>query len=350
MLDQSRLHIKDLLSNIISQQNGITGIYDEDDVFELLKRHRLLMMSNRIFNSADLSKRVKWNNALRSNTLRSMRLAMMLVDIIRRFKQNNITATSLKGPLLGSILYDDIGERHFVDLDILIVRNDLQKAINIACAMGFSLAYPKGELSSRKWKYYFKWKNDVGLIHKEKNIFIELHIGIYYHDLLKNNLQYLFLADKIEESLGGEKVKCLNRSNMFLYLTYHGGLHQYVLLFWLRDVSEAIIKWDLDHASILHKAKLIGIERLLGVSLILAQEIFQSDIPQSYLDYLEEESSILNRLSRLCYHRINGEKKPSLITKIRGQYYFFLLKPGIKYKWKVFQSLFHRWYIGKFMR
>jgi hypothetical protein len=26
-----------------------------------------------------------------------------------------------------------------------------------------------------------------------------------------------------------------------------------------------------------------------------------------------------------------------------------LLKPGLKYRWTVFKSLFHRWYIRKFL-
>ncbi len=220
--------------------------------------------------------RNEWITAMRDNTYRSLQLTKMLVDINKAFNSNNIETISLKGPILGAALYDDVGEEHFQDLDILISINDLQ-GINVANDLGFHLVSPS-KIYFIDGDYYYKWKNDVILAHKEKNIIIELHVGIHYHKLLPSKLEYLLLENTIQVSLGDEKIRCLDNNSTFLYLTYHGGLHRYALLFWLRDISMAIINWDLDHDKILNKAKMIGIEKTVRCLGLLLAHNFQMRI------------------------------------------------------------------------
>jgi len=122
----------------------------------------------------------------------------------------------------------------------------------------------------------------------------------------------------------------------------------YCILFWLRDVAEAMKQWELDHSKILSNAHILGIERILGVSLELAREFFDVKIPEEYYGFLKDNRAIIEKLKRLCIKRILGPEEMSFIGKLQKHYYIMSLKPGIRYKWVAFQSIFHRWYIRKF--
>ena len=161
----------------------------------------------------------------------------------------------------------------------MVKRKELKVTIEIAKEMGYSLLYPNIGLSDKKWDYYFRWKNDLVLYHEEERVFVELHVGIYYHKLLPRHREDILFKGLVKESIGGVSIDCMNRNNTFLYLAFHGGFHQYYRLFWLRDFAQALDKWDLDHGLILENAKRIGIERLLGLSLVLAKKFFENEIP-----------------------------------------------------------------------
>ena len=318
-------------------------------LFELFQRHKLFPIASEIIPLLEENEKKQWKNAIQNCTIRSLHLSSMLGNVIRDFRNEGIEAISLKGPVLAYSLYGDIGKRHFGDLDLLVKREDVERVIEFAKGIGYELIHPNSNLSQKQWNYYFKYKKDVGLVNRDKGVFIELHIGVYYHELLKVSEEKLLWQDLSEEVIGGTPVKCMNKDNTFLYLTYHGGQHQYFRLFWLRDVAEAIRRWELDHQKILENAKSLGIERLLGVSLELAKEFFAVEIPSDYKEYLKEDETRIQKLKRLCIERILGPEELTVMGKLQRHYFLWLLKSGIKYKWAVINSIFHRWYIRKFL-
>ena len=116
-----------------------------------------------------------------------------------------------------------------------------------------------------------------------------------------------------------------------------------------KSVAKALELWELDHKIIYDKAVELGIERLLGVSLLLCQEFCGSQIPESYHEYLESDRRKLKRLFNMSVKHISGTEDESLPDRFRRNYYFLLLKPGLLYRWTVIKSLYHRWYIRKFL-
>jgi len=230
-----------------------------------------------------------------------------------------------------------------------VSQKDVKPILEALINLRFFQVHPRSDLSEKQWNYYFRWKKDMGLMNREQGVFVELHTGIYYHELLNKKKEQLFFEDLTEETLAGIKVRCMNRDNTFLYLTYHGAQHMYFRLFWLKDVAEALRQWELDHVKILNNANELGFERLLGVSLELAREFFNAEIPQEYHVLLVEKRAIIKKLKRLCMRRILGPEELNFFGKLRKHYYIMSLKPGIKYKWVAFQSIFHRWYIRKYL-
>ncbi len=246
-------------------------------------------------------------------------------------------------------LYGNLGSRHFVDLDILVREVNIKRILKVAEGVGFSLKFPKADLTSKQWAYYFKYKKDIGLASREQGVFVELHTSIDNHELLNLKEEKRFWENLSSEKIGDTLFHCMNHESTFLYLAYHGGLHQYTRVFWLRDVAAALESWNLDHQKIQIDALKLGIGRLLGVSLELASEYFNAEIPSVYQSYLIEDKKVIRRLKHLCITRILGAESLSFGDRFRRQHYIYLLKPDISYKWVVIRSIYHRWFIGKFL-
>ncbi len=159
----------------------------------------------------------------------------------------------------------------------------------------------------------------------------------------------LFIQYTEEVSIGGLRFHTMNKHYTFLYLTLHGGVHQYRRLFWLRDVAEALISWELDHQKVLSDAKAMGIERLLGISLVLADELFQVDIPKEYKAYLEENTKVIGKLKHTAFGFIFGPEFPSLKGKWNHHLFMLRLKPELSHYFRTLREIVNRLYIGKFL-
>ncbi len=88
--------------------------------------------------------------------------------------------------------------------------------------MGYKMTSPKPGLSEKQWDYYFKYKKDVGLVNREKGVFIELHVGVYRHELLREADEGMMWEDLEEVMIGGTPIKTMNKDNTFLYFYIMG--------------------------------------------------------------------------------------------------------------------------------
>lgn len=328
---------------------GIDGITSELLIY-LLKRHKLFpIIHNEFFillgdNGQELGKGKK-----RDLSIKSLQLSGILEQIISQITKEGIEVFSIKGPVLAHTLFGDVGKRHFGDLDLVVKREDVHKVASLLEGQGYKMISPMPGLTPKQWDYYFRYKKDVGLVNREKGVFIELHVGVYRHELLKIEDEGMMWEDLEEVVIGGTPIKTMNRDNTFLYLLYHGGQHLYFRLFWLRDVAEAMKRWDLDHQKVLDNSIHLGIDRMVGLGVLLAEELFDVAIPGVYDQYLEQNKKILGKLKRMCLMKIFGPEHDTFIWKLRRYKYNLMLKKGLKYKWAVISSLYHRWYIKKYL-
>lgn len=315
---------------------------------QTISRHKLFpLITSNFLNLLDSDNQVIWRDTNRALAIQSLHLAGILEKILKDFSVEQITIISIKGPVLAQSLFGDVGKRHFGDLDLVVKRQDVLKVVGLLEVQGYKKVSPKVGLTEKQWDYYFKYKKDVGLVNREKGVFIELHIGVYRHELLKIADEGMLWEDLEEVVIGGTPIKTMNKNNTFLYLLYHGGQHLYFRLFWLRDVAEAMKRWDLDHQMVLDMSLSMGIDRMVGLGVLLAKELFDVAIPAEYEQYLDEHRKILGKLKRMCLMKIFGPEHDTFIWKLRRYKYNLMLKAGLKYKWAVISSIYHRWYIKK---
>ncbi len=346
MISKTQQVFLDILKgDIPSQLEGV----DTNELFELFRRHRLFSLAPVILDQLNEEIRQKWKQTIQSRTLKSLHYTSLLGGILQNLKKEGIDALPLKGPVLAQTLYLDTGQRQFRDLDLYLKREDIDAALNFLLKSGYELLSPKRKFSRKQWNYYYRYKYDVGLINRELGVVIELHIGLYYPGLFEASKQnHLWKAPEVVQ-MGQTRVSSMNRENTFLYLSIHGAHHLYFRLFWLRDIAEGLRQWDLDHRGILEAAKELKVERLLMVSILLANSFFEIEIPEAYKSQLAREEKRLNKLTRICTNAILGPEIPGLQGKLERLNFYLNLQPGMKYRWLVLENFFHRWFIRKFL-
>ncbi len=323
--------------------------FDPDQLFTLLQRHRLMPLASLVLPKLEERDQEKWKAAVKIHTIRSLQLAAKLSEIVTALNTVGIEAFPLKGPVLAHRLYGDVGERQFVDLDILIPDLDLNQVTGIMNDLGFLISAPDPALSDRKWAYYIRHKKHFKVKHREQPVLVEIHTGINNQDMIRKTNEESFWKQKVTLKLGDQSYTCMDLEYTFLYLLLHGGLHQYRRLSWLRDIAEALRRWELDHVRIIHVAEELDLNRILGLGLRLAEEFFQAEIPDVYHPSLHQNRTILDQLKRYTLEMIEGPEFPSISGKLRRHRSMLLYKPGINHRISILTGITHRWYIGKFL-
>ncbi len=347
------VHLSEDTNTFIDLLQGRTShclqVCDRTELFGFLERQKLFVLSNNVLESFNEADRAYWTEVQHNQAIRSLNLTSILMNLLRELISTGIEPIPIKGPVLAQRLYGDVSKRHSGDLDLIVKKSELLSIIEIVEYLGFQLVSPKSSLTQKQIDYFFKYKNEYCVYNEKIGLYMELHVGIYNHGLLAHSKGMLLLKDLMQGKIGGIPIMEMNVNNTFLYLAYHGAHHQYYRLFWLRDIATALKIWNLDHRSILNRARTMGIERLLVMSIDLSSKIFNSIIPLEYYDYLEEHEMVIRKLSGLCMNRFFGKEKLNLRGKIQRQYFLISLKPGVKYKWTVVTNILHRWYIRKFL-
>ena len=320
---------------------------DTERLLELFLRHRLLPVSAAVREQLPEEQQERWKKLLQQKTLQSLKISAETARLIQALKLEGVVAIPLKGSVLAQTLYGDVGLRHCNDIDLLIDRADMERTARVLADLGYDRSYP-GSLTPRQERIYTRYKKDVGFHHREQRIFIELHYGIYVHELLRRADEPAIRDATEKVELHNEEIVVFDRTTTFIYLIYHGCLHQFFRLFWLRDVAEALQHWQLDHAAVLNKMRSLGIERMAGIAMLLAERWFAAQIPEAYRDVISQDPAV-KRLAANCEQRIRGPELPTFRMKVGRHRFLSGLKPGARYKWAVLWSILQRRRIRKFM-
>ena len=207
---------------------------------------------------------------------RNMRLSAELIRRIKEFDEKGIRAMAFKGPVLAQMAYGDITLRQYGDLDILVQKKDLIKAVSLLQENGY---VPEIALPLKTIDAFYSCVNVIGL-HKG-----DLRIEIHW-ELLSKNYAIDWTDEELWEksdtvSINGTLLPTLAFETHLLYLCTHGCKHLFERLEWICDIDRAIrSRASIDWPSLLEKAQEKGIERMVLISLYLCRELLKLPLPE----------------------------------------------------------------------
>ena len=246
-----------------------------------------------------------------------------LFEIIKIFDTAGIRVILLKGAHLAQFVYQDIGLRWMADIDILIRRDDLERASGILANMGYE--YP--DLESAVWDDFGKRK-DI----RDKAEIIEWHKAHHMHLIYCNptDIQGLELHWGIArsaspftidteglwgraraEEINGTKVWVLSPEDLLLHLSLHDSYYHHLKLFGLRpccDVAAVVHRFSkqIDWGQVQARAREWGIQKYLYLTLRLSRELLGTEVPVDFLQAIRD---------RTCNDRIILEAERRILGK-----------------------------------
>ena len=172
-----------------------------------------------------------------------------LQDVLGVLDAARVQAVCLKGPVLGERLYPDPRMRPSADLDVLVARDDLDRATNALRTIGYSPAKDSQERFLRRYHYHT-------ILSRSCPPVIELHFS------LSDGFGVVLPAEEflsracVYQTKQGVAANVLAAEDELLFLSIHAAGHRFVRLSWLCDIQLLLRRYpDLDWTTVIARAR-----------------------------------------------------------------------------------------------
>jgi hypothetical protein len=254
------------------------------------------------------------------NTARTLSLVSELCRILKALESRGVPAYPFKGPALSVMLYGDPTRRKSKDLDILVPREKLRRAMGVLDELGYDAKKAVNGVrlaAHRCTEYEMVFSRRDGKLHVELQWALVPGFFGFDHDRLG------IWAILEEHAWNGFSFPVLPPEETLLLLAVHGAKHRWCKLGWLCDVAGLLTAEtppDLDRSFGL--ARQCGTVRLLCLALLLAKRLAGVILPKEVSARIDADlmaSSLMREvLAVIAATPVNPDVDP--------RRYFFYLK------------------------
>jgi hypothetical protein len=163
----------------------------------------------------------------------NMLLTSELINIMKLLEENDIKAIAFKGPTLAQLAYGDITLRQYVDLDILVKKEDINKVIKINLDNNYICINSKWIKKSKNLEYI----KDITFVNSKKNVNLEIHIKPFSFYLLN---KFDVFKGNLNVSISNNNLKTFNVNYLIVYLSIHGSRHIWERIEWIVDINNLL--------------------------------------------------------------------------------------------------------------
>ena len=256
----------------------------------------------------------------------NLKLIHELKEVLFLVNQEKIRVVLLQGMDLLQQLYEDIGLRPMIDIDLWVLQKDYPAFIAILTRQGYKRD-PIYRNTFRRGSTTF-----------------DLHTHILWADRIQARK---LLLNKGEEDLyqrarlvdiEGQEALCLNPYDQVLYLSLHILKHHVNRLIWLADIKGLMEKWNgTDWEALMNRAKDLGQEKTLSYIFFLLANLFNFQLPPAAQQLVERKR--LNVVEkRILRKRVTGGSLP-----FWAPVFLFSSEKGMRKRFTyIFESMFPR--------
>jgi hypothetical protein len=207
---------------------------------------------------------------------RQQPLRGQLFEALEALEAGRVRAVALKGPLLAERLYANAGSRQSADIDLLVARADVDRALEALGRIGYYLGETEaGERFLRRSHY------QLILLHPERAHLVELHFRALRAFGGGLDAEAFLDRARLYEAEGGGDALVLAPEDEMLYLAVHAAKHFRLHLKWLYDIVLFVRRYpDLDMKVVFARARAAGVERGLSQALDAVERFFGVAIPR----------------------------------------------------------------------
>ncbi|NTU84831.1 MAG: nucleotidyltransferase family protein [Chloroflexales bacterium] len=213
--------------------------------------------------------------AFHASTQHSLMQTGELLRLAHTLAEAQIPMIALKGPTLATMAYGSLALRSSVDLDILVRKADLERAMALLRSQGYQQLEQLGEAQVDA---YIEAQHHFSFV--RESLLVELHyeLGERYFEVQIDTDQLWEHAAPV--ALAGHTVSALSYTDQLTTLCIHGLRHCWERLAWVCDIAELLRQErELDWPALLAEQQARGTERLLLLGVYLAHRLLAAPLP-----------------------------------------------------------------------
>lgn len=210
------------------------------------------------------------------NVHKSLFLTRELIRILDCLDALGIEAIPYKGVVLSEAYYGDMALRQSGDMDLFVRRQDVTRIKNAVRDLGYTARVPIPEAAEEDYiasGYECTFDSPAG-----RNL-LELQWALqprfYAVDFEMDGL----FERAVSVTVAGRRVKTPAPEDLLLVLAVHAAKHVWGKLIWLRDIKQILKAESLNWDWVQSRARGFGIERILRITLLLANQLLAAPIP-----------------------------------------------------------------------
>lgn len=267
--DDIRMQISHLIRGKINWVNLVHYAQDHD-LIPLVYRNLTLVQDNFPDIIANFLKD-QYNKQVKRNLL----LTGELLQKINLLKEHEIFTVPYKGPVLANEIYGNLSLRSFKGLDIFIYKKDIKRIKEILQAHDY-----KPDLKEQKEKIHQKYYHECRFI-SENNAHIKFQWKIPKINLSLNSK--ISLDEPIEITFNNSKLLSITDEDLLLISCLNATNGLWLHLKNICDIRELVSRKNINWEHVLEKSELLGMKRILLLSLYLTNDLLDLKLPHIIL-------------------------------------------------------------------
>ena len=230
--------------------------------------------------------RVAIDTRARAQRIRALQAVSQLTILVRALRSAGIECVALKGPLLSTWLYGDLGMRRFADLDLLVAPEDRMEALRVLAGSGCAL---RDGMSIATARIVYAGTGAWPLSHPA-GFGVDLHwrtqaLGFASPLRPRDVLQ----ASILTPAAGGDiRIPCATHAAALGLL--HAAKHLWTSLELVLGIAYLMHRSDVDWARVHHLTKNAGAWTACAAGMTLASELFDVKIPSAVRDRIRPKT------------------------------------------------------------
>jgi hypothetical protein len=315
---------------------------NESRLIELIRKHKVASHLQLCKDLPEIGKYPKvagfLKQASQRNQMQKLLHAQEVLSLHNLLRNAGIAHAFLKGIGLSVRLYGDPAYRHSGDIDLLVAPEDARKAQKLLADSGYTPAHPASMLSDKQFRKNRYLSHHVTLVKRNSPIpfAVELHWYLTNPHEAFPLPTHQALEQHTTVPLGNQAIPVLSAVHSLVFNAYHGSVHQWFKLFWLKDFATRINRLTFGEAAAGYRlAKELKAERSYILAFALCHQFWGTplfDLP---------ETRTTRRLLKACLNAIETTewKQKGIRGKLASLRYRLMLQPAWNYKFALLWRL-----------
>jgi Uncharacterised nucleotidyltransferase len=190
-----------------------------------------------------------------------------LLFVAEVFSSSKINSLFIKGECFSSLFYGALGQRFSGDIDVVVSKEDLKEALSLLFRNGYQ---PLLKQSKNTLLCELAFQHAIPLIHKEKNLHLDLHWNIIERQFGIIIPIEAWLKYQIPIEIEGRTINTLDKIRSAMLLVLHGSKSLWQKESHFLDLKAAISSLSKkEQKELLAFARSIQLDNILGLNISL---------------------------------------------------------------------------------